>query len=125
MRKFLLSFTLVISLLTTACTPVEISAYRTIVGAKAFLDSEKKAHPECNVTTPTSSGLCQALAKATSAKDAVIDIVEVYCSSPQFDTNGGKCTPPTDPTVQNQVAVKIEAAIAIYNQAEKDLKGVL
>lgn len=108
--------------LLTGCPQVQVTAYRTVVGAKAFIASVQMQHPEC-VTAPTA--LCTALKKATAAKDAMIDAAEVYCSGPAFDNNGGACTPPGDPTVKNQLATKIQSAISNYNQTVTDLKGIL
>lgn len=112
----------IFTVILAGCTPLEISAYRTIVGAKAFLDNEKKAHPECATAT---SIVCTDLAKATAAKDALIDAAEVYCSGPQFDTANGPCTPSSDPNKKALAAQKLNAAIANYNQILKDVKGVL
>lgn len=110
-------------LLTTACSPLERQAYNTVVAAKAFLDKEKSAHPEC---TPGATGsFCQFLTKATSAKDSIVDAAEVYCSGKDFES-GGNCNPPAKGTpAADQAAAKLRAAIAIYNQAAKDLKGAI
>jgi|SRR5271157_3945262 len=123
--KKIVSLISVISLLLclSVCTPVERQAYRTIVSAKAFLDSEKSQHPEC-ATTPNTN-ICQLLKQATSAKDALIDAVNIYCASDSFD-NGGPCTPPTKGTPAAQVATdKLKAAIASYNQIYLDIKGAI
>lgn len=121
MRRLIPALTMVLVLF--GCTPVERTAYSTIVAAKAFLDSEKASHPECATATST---VCVDLKKAVSAKDLLIDAAEVYCSSPTFDQNGGACTPPAKGTPASQQAVaKLNAAIAAYNQAASDLKGVV
>lgn len=113
----------VICLLVIGCTPVEKQAYTVIVGAKAFIDSEKKSHPECS--TAPGSTICVNLVKATAAKDALIDAVEVYCASPAF-LNGGPCTPPAKGTpAATQATAKLQAAISAYNQTEKDVKGAI
>ena len=116
MKKAVLALPL---LLLMGCTPVERLAYNTIVSAKAFLDSEKKAHPECN-TPITNAVVCNDLKKATASKDLIIDALEVYCSGPQFES-GGVCQPSADPNA----VVKLKAAIAGYNQSAADLKGVI
>jgi len=104
------------------CTSLERQAYNVIVTAKAFLDAEKKLHPEC---TTESTTLCHDLAQATRAKDALIDAAEVYCSGPQFEA-GGSCQPPAKGTpVSDQAIAKLKAAIAIYNQIAADLKGAI
>ena len=104
------------------CTPLEKTAYRTAVAAKAFLDTERKAHPEC-VPTATST-YCVDLAKAVAAKDLLIDAIEVYCSGPTFN-NGGACNPPTKhSSAYVQAQDKLQAAIANYNQVAANLKGV-
>lgn len=112
--------------------PVQVDAYRTIVGARAFTHSVSDKHLECGsrnaadrwMPTGNQTLTCQFIDKSISAKDVLIDLTEVYCSSPNFDT-GGPCTPPSDQTVQNALSAKLRAAIATYLQAESDLKGVL
>ncbi len=116
----------------TGCPKFETQAYRGIVGAKAFTKSVGQAHAECGTrdandhwqSAHNKSETCVALDKAIAAKDVAIDLLETYCSSSQFDS-GGACTPPTDKTVKNQVEVKLRSAIAIYGQAEADLKNLL
>jgi hypothetical protein len=106
------------------CSPPERTAYTTVTGAKAFLDSVKLAHPECSLVG-ASSVLCADLARATAAKDSLIDAVIVYCSGPQFNS-GGACTPPRkNSPVYSQVLQKMNAAVSSYQQAAADLKGVL
>jgi hypothetical protein len=111
------------ALLLAGCTPLERQAYNTVVAAKAFIGSMKAQHPEC--VTGATSTLCVDLTKATSAKDSLIDAAEVYCGGAQFD-NGGVCTPPVKGTpASQQAAAKLKAAIAGFNQAQADLKGVV
>jgi hypothetical protein len=107
----------------TSCTPIEKQAYNTIVGAKAFLDHVRALHPECS-SQPTAT-VCADITKATSAKDALIDATEVYCSGAQFES-GGACQPPAKGTAAFTPAQdKLKAAMALYNQAATDLKGVM
>lgn len=123
MNKVLTILLAGLMLCAIGCTPLEKSAYRTIVASKAFLDASKAQHPEC-VADP-SSNVCSALAKATHAKDFMIDAAETYCSGPSFET-GGVCQPPAKGTsAADQAIAKLKAAIAGYNQAASDLKGVL
>jgi hypothetical protein len=112
-----------LTLVTVACAPIQQQAYDTIVGAKAFIDSERTAHPEC--ATGTTSTVCSDLAQATSAKDLLIDALEVYCAGPQFAT-GGACQAPAKGTdAYTQALAKLQAAIAGYNQAATNLKGAI
>lgn len=127
---------LAVCLSLCGCTPTERLAYNVIVGAKAFLDSEKKAHTECSpvpVQLPNGqmgqsvqgTAVCVDLARATAAKDSLIDAVEIYCSGPQFATAGGACQPPKKGTPGYvQAEAKLKAAIANYSQIEADLKGL-
>jgi hypothetical protein len=104
------------------CSPVERLAYNTIVGAKAFLDSEKKAHPEC--VAGATAAVCVDLARAVAGKDVLITALEIYCAGPDF-ANGGACQAPKKGTPgYAQATAKIQAAIANYEQLEKDLKGL-
>lgn len=119
--KHLSKAAVVLALFVAGCSPIERQAYNVVVGAKGFLDAERKAHPEC--TSVGVSALCGKLSQAVSAKDGLIDAVEVYCSGPEFET-GGACQPPAKgSSALVQATAKIKAAIAIYEQAEKDLKG--
>lgn len=127
MMKFAIAFVLAASLFITGCPKTEQVAYDTVVAAKAFTDSIKAKHPECNSATAISSGnvLCADLAKATSAKDALIDAVEIYCAGPNFN-GGGACDPPAKGTpALTQATAKLQAAESSYSQAEADLKGVI
>lgn len=116
----------------TGCSPVEVQAYRIIVGAKAFTTSIGNAHQECGVrdsnqhwvSAHNPSGVCSSLDKAISAKDVMIDITELYCSGPEFAT-GGACNPPTDKGVQAQLVAKVKFAIQNYESTETDLKNLL
>jgi len=118
--KKLFPVVLIVVLLTAGCTPLERSAYNTVVAAKAFLDKEKAQHPEC-ATTPTTT-VCDDLTKATGAKDALIDAITVYCSGPDFN-NGGACNAPDLHTAAGVTAeAKLRAAITNYNQIAADLK---
>ena len=113
---------LLLSGLLVACTPVERSAYNTVVAAKAFLDTERKAHPEC--VAGATSTLCTDITKAVAAKDVLIDAITIYCSGPNF-LNNGPCDAPKKGTPGAQQAVdKLTAAIANYKQIAADLKGV-
>jgi hypothetical protein len=116
----------------TGCSPVEVQAYRIIVGAKAFTTSIGNSHQECGardsnqhwVSAHNASEVCSGLDKAISAKDVMIDLTELYCSGPEFET-GGACNPPTDKGVQAQLVAKVKFAIQNYEQTETDLKSLL
>lgn len=116
----------------TGCSPIEKQAYLVIVGAKAFTTSVSNSHQECGardsnqhwVSAHNASGVCSSLDKAISAKDVMIDITELYCSGPEFES-GGNCNPPTDKGVQAQLLSKVKFAIQNYEQTETDLKSLL
>jgi hypothetical protein len=116
----------------TGCSPVEVQAYRIIVGAKAFTTSLGNSHQECGardsnqhwVPTANTSAVCNSIVKAIAAKDLMIDIAELYCSGPEFET-GGACTPPKDKGVQAQLVAKLKFAIQNYEQTETDVKSLL
>ena len=113
---------LVAVLWIAGCTPLERSAYDTVVAAKAFLDSERTQHPEC--ATGATTTVCVDIKKAVAAKDLLIDAITVYCSGPEFN-NGGKCNAPQKGTPgYDQAAAKLQAAINNYNQSQADLKAV-
>lgn len=111
----------------SGCPAVQQNAYNTVVAAKAFTDKLGAVHPEClqNATVAGASVLCADLHKAVAAKDVLIDAIEAYCAGPNFN-GGGTCDPPTAGTpALAQANAKLQAAIAGYSQAEKNLKGVI
>lgn len=111
---------LIAAVFLAGCTPLERTAYQTVVAAKAFLDQEKLAHPEC--ATGSTSVVCADINKAVGAKDALIDAITVYCSGPDFN-NGGACNAPDLHSAAGVNAeAKLRAAIAMYNQTAADLK---
>jgi len=121
MRKVWALLLLIPMLVVSACTPLERSAYNTVVAAKAFLDKEKAQHPEC--TTTPSTTVCKDLSQAVGAKDALIDAITVYCSGPDFNA-GGACNPPAKGTPGAlQASAKLQNAISMYNVVAADLKA--
>jgi hypothetical protein len=126
MRAFLAILVCILLLTMTGCSSLEKQSYTVIVGAKAFLDAERNAHPECiNSALEPPPALCVELSRATAAKDLLVDATEEYCAGPQFET-GGQCRPPAKGTPAfTQAVAKVQAAIANYNQVAADLKGAM
>lgn len=122
---------LTLPLCFTACTSIERQAYRTFVSAKAFIDAERKVHPECGPQAV--APVCSALNRATAAKDLIIDAANVYCAGPQFDStdlqlpsSAKLCQPAKKGTpAADQALAKLHAALAAYAQTEIDLKNAL
>ncbi len=106
------------------CPPIEEAAYQTVVAANAFVKSMRAQHPEC--ASPVQSiEVCEYLSRAASAKDTLIDAVEVYCAGPAFN-GGGKCDAPQKGTPGAvQLSQKLQEAISSYERAETDLKGIV
>lgn len=120
MKKWIPALIVVTAFLFAGCTPIERTAYQTVVAAKGFLDKEKMQHPEC--ATGSTSTVCVDISKAVGAKDALIDAITVYCSGPDFN-NGGACNAPDLHTAAGVSAeAKLRAAISNYNQIASDLK---
>ena len=114
-----------LTLFVTGCPKTEQAAYSTVVAAKAFTDKIASQHPECFAATVSTAKVCVALRTAVAAKDTLIDAVEIYCAGPTFN-GGGACNPPASGTpALAQAQAKLSAALEMYQQAEKDLKGVL
>jgi len=119
MRKF--AVLLLVAVILAGCSPLERNAYNTAVAAKAFLDSERKAHPECQTGATTT--VCVDIQRAVGAKDLLIDAISAYCGGPNFNA-GGACDAPAKGTpAAAQAAAKLQAAIAAYNQTAADLKA--
>lgn len=119
---------LLLAVLLVGCTPIERTAYNTVVAAKGFTDSVKMSHPECtNSSGPSvvSTPVCVDLHRAIAAKDLIIDAAEIYCASSSF-TSGGTCTPPAKGTASYNTALdKLNGAISGYNQTATDLRAVI
>jgi hypothetical protein len=111
---------LIVAVVLAGCTPLERTAYQTVVAAKAFLDSERTAHPDC--ATGATSTICDDLRKAVGAKDALIDAITVYCSGPDFNSGGACQAPDLHSAAGVQAEAKLRAAISNYNQTAADLK---
>lgn len=110
-------------LLLAGCSPLERHAYNVIVSSNAFIKSVKSQHPECQ--NGSGMALCGKISQAVSAKDALIDAVEIYCAGPDFNA-GGKCNPPSKSSPgAAQASDKLRSALLSYEQIEKDLKGVV
>jgi hypothetical protein len=110
------------ALFVAGCPKIENEAYQMVVASNAFLKSMKAQHPECETSK---SALCENLTRAVSAKDALIDAVEIYCSNTVFES-GGACQPPAKGTpAATQALAKLQAAMRGYKQAEIDLKGAI
>jgi hypothetical protein len=124
----ILVITLAICFLT-GCSPIERTAYNTVIAAKAFLNSEKAAHPECqqNPLPVGKATLCIDLQKATAAKDLLIDAIEGYCNLSALPaTSTVACAPaPKGTPASTQFLNALTAAIAGYNQAASDFKAVV
>lgn len=96
------------------------NAYDVVAGAKGYLDSERKQHPEC--ATVPASDVCTRISQAVGAKDLIIDALSVYCGGPNF-SNGGACDPPAKGTpAATQATAKLQSAISGYNIIAADLK---
>jgi hypothetical protein len=109
----------------SGCTPLERTAYNTVVAAKAFLDKEKMQHPECKfgeATVDVHTTVCDDIRKAVGSKDALIDAITVYCSGPEFNTGGACNAPDVHSAAGVQAEAKLRAAITQYNQTAADLK---
>jgi len=118
--KRIIPVLIAIAIVLAGCTPLERTAYNTVVAAKAFLDKERSVHPEC--ASGATSTVCVDLGKAVGAKDSLIDAISVYCSGPDFN-NGGACNAPDTHTAAGVTAeAKLRAAITNYNQIAADLK---
>lgn len=117
--------------LLVSCSPVEQQAYNIVVGSKAALTTYRANHVECNfdlasgLSNNTSVPACVINNRLTSAKDAIIDAAEVYCSGPDFDTMGACNAPKKGTPGAEQAQAKLKAAVASYEQIERDVKGVL
>ncbi len=125
MKQIIAMALLLASLGSAGCPKPEQDAYRTVVGAKAFIDSVKSKHPECGVSS--SSALCADLRRATSAKDVLIDAGEIYCNVAVFgDADKTPCMPTPKGTPGASAALAtLRNAIANYERLETNLKAVI
>jgi hypothetical protein len=121
MKLVLCSLIAVLTLASVGCSPLEQQAYKSVVAANAFIKAEKAQHPEC--ATNPSAAICQNFQKATSAKDLLIDAIEQYCSSPDFDA-GKPCVKPSG-QAGDIAKQQLQSAVANLNQVLTDVKGAV
>ena len=126
MRKTFIAVVVAIGLFVAGCpfTPAETSAFRTLTGSKAIIESEMAKHGECK-PTPTAtfhSPLCDAINQAIPAQHAAVLILDAYCASPDYLTGVAPCRPPTDPNVKADLKAKMQTAIANLNPLIADIK---
>lgn len=118
-------------MIMAGCPKEERVAYNLVAGGKAALVDFRGRHQECQpydtITglSPVKLSQCEAQNRLTSAKDTIIDAANVYCSGADFD-KGGVCNPPAKGSPASQQALaKLKAAIANYEQVEKDVQGII
>lgn len=97
--------------------PIQATAMDVAATAKGYLDEAKKHHPECapGVTAPA---VCGVLDRGTKAKDLLIDAVNVYCGSAEYDKGDVACTP------NASAEDKLSSALTNMNQIMGDVKSV-
>jgi hypothetical protein len=100
-------------LLFVGCTPPETAAVKTLAASKGLIESEMGKHGEChsNLVPPPTTAICTALNQAIPAQHAAVLILDTYCSSTNYLTNGGPCSPPTDATVKADLQAKLQTAL--------------
>jgi len=119
MRKTFIAVVVAVGLFVAGCpfTPAETAAFRTLTGSKAIIESEMAKHGECKPTPTASlhSPLCDAINQAIPAQHAAVLVLDSYCASTDYLTNGGPCKPPTDPTAKAELKAKLQTAINNLN----------
>ena len=110
--------------------PIELTAYDTIVSAKAYLGQVSLANMNCFDLKfkPGSGVLCANLKKAMAAKDLLIDAAGAYCNQSNFGivTNATGCQPGVKGTSAfNHALAALKLAMEDYKRAEGDLRKVV
>jgi hypothetical protein len=115
----------------------EIIARDGIVGAHAALVSLETKHTECGTlgalnpatgaqtwdSKHMTAPVCAIIDKGIGATNLAIDATETYCSSPTFDAQNLKCSPPAAGTpLAQQLLGKLQAAVGNMNQIMADVK---
>lgn len=113
--KIRLLVLLAATLAMTGCQPIEKTARDSVATAKGYLDSAKQHHPECAAGGHGAN--CDIIARGVGAKDAVIDAVQIYCASPNYDA-GAPCTPNKD------TEPKLKEALKRLDQIMGDVKAL-
>lgn len=96
--------------------PAQETARDAVATAKGYLDSAKAKHPECPASVDLTT--CKFLARATAAKDTVIDAVNAYCGSVEYDSMGGPCA------ANSSLEAKLSSAMSDLRQSIADVKGI-
>lgn len=121
MKRIALMPLLLVCLILTACSPIEVSARNASAALQGLLvAAQAKYHDSC-VADKTQS-VCQLINKGVSGENALITAGETYCGwstvAPPTDPNT-KCVP-----VKNAKAA-LQAAIANATQLTLEIKGTL
>jgi hypothetical protein len=97
--------------------PIQSTALDVAATAKGYLDKAKELHPECapGVTAPN---LCAILDRGTKAKDLLLDALNLYCGSPEYDKGNVVCT------INASAEDKLSSALTNMNQIMGDIKSV-
>lgn len=112
-RPLLLSLLPLITMLVVGCPPAETQTVRTLGSSKGLIETEMGKHGECNPASGAvpQTSICTALNRAIPAQHAAVLLLDTYCSSTDYLTNHGTCTPPTDPAAKKELQVKLSAAV--------------
>src|SRR3990172_3320525 len=117
---------LLVLLAALGCQPFEMSARDSIVAAGGFIRKAQANHlDECLAFTRDgtnlgkSAAICPAITKAIAAHNLAVDALNIYCASPDYDLQGGACTP------SKALQPKLEAALRDLTAIVAEIKAVL
>lgn len=110
MKWIAVTVMLALSWASSCNTKPETSAVRTLAATKGFIESEIGQHGECkDATTPQ---LCKLLNDAIQGQHTAVLALDTYCSSTDYLTNQGPCSPPTQATLKADAQAKLTTAVA-------------
>src|SRR3990172_290453 len=117
---------LLVLLAALGCQPFEMSARDSIVAAGGFIRKAQMNHlDECLAFTRDGTDLGKsavifpAITKAIAAYNLAVDLLNVYCASPDYDLQGGKCVP------NKELQPKVEAALRELTVIVAEVKAVI
>lgn len=116
MKQFSIAILVSATIILTGCQPLEMSGRDAVSSAKGYLEAAKSHHPECSGGGHGAN--CDIISRGVGAKDAVIDALNIYCSSPSYTDQGGACSP------NKNAEPKLKEALKSLSQIMSDVKKV-
>lgn len=126
--KLFASLFISLALWASSCnTKPETVAVRALAADKGFVESEMNRHGDCKPgvgITTSDPKLCALLNNAIAVQHAAVLALDAYCSSTDYLTNQGPCSPPTDATIKSDLQAKLTTAVSNLDGIITSIKSI-